>query len=171
MFLLNHLMARSDGADGCNAARAILCVATDRCYCFCLHCALLKLLCNIVNMHCCFTPRHPTPLRCPGKGCGTAPLGAAPQPRVLPVSPPVCKWLGLILGFNTWPVPSHPYKQGLYSSALTCAALLQQSQPVEWRGNLMWSFGVVLSGIPSGAAGLWPKTRFWLCHLCLPSGT
>ena len=48
-----------------------------------------------------------------GRGCGTAPSGPAPQSWELPASQPLCKWLGLILGLNTWPVPSRPPKKGL----------------------------------------------------------
>ena len=56
----------------------------------------------------------------------------------------VCKWLGLILGLTPGRSRLTLVKQGWYSSALMCAALLKQSCLVEWSGNLVLSLGIVL---------------------------
>ena len=97
----SHLMAESDGAaggqcGGCSSVRSsgggwlglLLLPAFVLCWSY-----RVILLIRSAALH----PGTRTS-QVSGRGCGTASLGAAPQPWVLPASRPVCKWLGLILG-------------------------------------------------------------------------
>ena len=57
----------------------------------------------------------------------------------LPASRPWCKWLGLILGLNTWPVPSHPLKTGLVFERPNVCGLAANISTcrMRWKSNVV----------------------------------
>ena len=86
------------GLPGGNAAGSVLgvaVVASDRCYCFCLHCDLLKLWGSIVNMQMLLYTPAPAPLRCQARV-------VEQHLRVLHLSPECYQHLGLRASGWAW---------------------------------------------------------------------
>ena len=94
----------------------------------------------------------------------------APQSWELPVSQPLCKWLGLILGLNTWPVPSHPRKKGLVVERPNVCGLAATISPcwMKWKSCVV--IGCCLCSVfylkPQGCIFM---LALWKCHLCFSS--
>ena len=101
---------------------------------------------------------------------GTAPSGPAPQSWELPASQPLCKWLGLILGLNTWPVPSRPPKKGLVVERPNVCGLAATISPcwMKWKSCVVigCSFCSVFYLKPQGCIFM---LALWKCHLCFSS--
>ena len=80
------------------------------------------------------------------------------------------KWLGLILGLNTWPVPSHPRKKGLVVERPNVCGLAATISPcwMKWKSCVVigCSFGSVFYLKPQGCIFM---LALWKCHLCFSS--